>query len=164
MSFYNKKIPVLHFSTGVHEDYHRPSDTWEKLNIDGMAKVSDLTLLTALNLANAKEALNFVSLPARPPSVSGEQRGPIGVYLGTMPDYGANIDGVRVAGVSAGSPAAVAGLREGDVITKLAGSPIQNIDDLTEVLSSRKPGDEVEIVVLRVNQPLILKAILRRRG
>ncbi len=164
MSFYNKKVPVLHFSTGVHADYHRPSDTWEKLNIEGMARISDLTLLTFMNTANAREPVNFVSLPSRPPSERGEERGAIGVYLGTMPDYGADAPGVRLAAVANDSPAARAGLREGDVIVKLAGTKIQNIDDLTGALSSRKPGDEVEIVVLRMNKPLTLKATLRSRG
>jgi len=164
VSFYNKKVPVLHFSTGVHEDYHRPSDTWEKLNIEGMARISDLALLTVMYIANATESVNFVGLPSRPPSERAEERGAIGVYLGTMPDYGADAQGVRVAGVASDSPAARAGLREGDVIVNLAGAKIQNIDDLTGALSGRKPGDEVEIVVLRVNQPLTLKATLRSRG
>jgi S1-C subfamily serine protease len=117
-----------------------------------------------MSIANAKEPVHFVSLPSRPPAERGEARGGIGVYLGTMPDYGADAQGVRVAAVANDSPAARAGLREGDVIVKLAGANIQNINDLTGALSSRKPGDEVEIVVLRMNQPLILKATLRSRG
>jgi len=164
MSFYNKKVPALHFSTGMHEDYHRPSDTWEKLNIDGMARISDLALLVAMNLADAKQPVNFVSLPSRPPSERGEGRSSIRVYLGTMPDYGADSQGVRLAGVADDSPAARAGLRAGDVIIKLAGAKIQNIDDLTGALSSRKPGDEVEIVILRMNQPLSFRVTLRSRG
>lgn len=164
LSFYNKKIPVLHFSTGVHEDYHRPSDTWDKLNVDGMARISDLALLTVLNLANAKEPVEFVNLPARPRSERGDERGPIGVYLGTMPDYGASGAGVPIAAVATGSPAAHAGLRAGDVIVKLANSEIQNIEDLTDALSGRQPGDEVEIVILRDNRPVTLKATLQRRS
>jgi aminopeptidase YwaD len=164
MSFYNKKIPVLHLSTGVHQDYHRPSDTWEKLNIDGMAQISDLTLLTIIELANAKEPLQFVALPARSPSERAAPSGAIGVYLGTMPDYGADSAGVRLAGVANDSPAARAGLREGDIIIKLAGAEIMNIEDLTDVLSSRKPGDEIEIVIMRMNQPLTLKATLQSRS
>jgi peptidase M28-like protein/PDZ domain-containing protein/PA domain-containing protein len=164
MSFYNKKIPALHFSTGMHEDYHRPSDTFEKLNIDGMARISDLALLVLMNLADAKQPVNFVSLPSRPPSEHSEERSTIRVYLGTTPDYGADSQGVRLAGVADDSPAARAGLRAGDVIIKLAGAKIQNIDDLTGALSSRKPGDEVEIVILRMNQPLSLTATLRSRG
>ena len=166
MSFYNKKVPVLHLSTGVHQDYHRPSDTWEKLSIEGMARISDLALLVVLNLANAEKPMNFVSLPARPPSGSqrSEEPGAIGVYLGTLPDYGADTQGVRLAAVANDSPAVRAGLREGDVIIKLAGAKIQNIGDLTGALASCKPGDEIEIEVLRMNQPLTLKATLRSRG
>lgn len=164
MSFYRKKIPVLHFFTGVHDDYHRPTDTWEKLNIDGMAKVSDLVLLTALHLANAQQPIGFVSLPSRPPEggIAGGQE--IRAYLGTIPEYGIATEGVRLAGVSSGSPAARAGLREGDVIIRLAEKKIQNIEDLTDALSARKAGDEVEVVVLRSGKPLTLKATLSSRG
>ena len=164
MSFYRKKIPVLHFFTGVHDDYHRPTDTWEKLNIDGMAKVSDLVLLTALHLADAQQPIGFVSLPSRPPEggIAGGQE--IRAYLGTIPEYGIATEGVRLAGVSSGSPAARAGLREGDVIIRLAEKKIQNIEDLTDALSARKAGDEVEVVVLRSGKPLTLKATLSSRG
>ena len=93
MSFYSKKIPVLHFFTGTHEDYHRATDTWEKLNIEGMAKISDLVLVTALEIANRKEPIRFVSLPSRPGGSIGSARG-IRVYLGTIPDYGAVATGV----------------------------------------------------------------------
>jgi hypothetical protein len=163
LSFYNKKIPVLHFSTGVHGDYHRPSDTWDKLNIDGMARISDLVLVTALKIANSHEPMNFVSLPSRPPNDQTENRGGIGVYLGTMPDYGANSDGVRLAGVADDSPAARAGLREGDVIVKFADAKIQNIEDLAAALRNRKPGDDVSITVLRGGNPMTLTATLRGR-
>jgi len=164
LSFYNKKVAVLHFSTGVHGDYHRPSDTWEKLNIEGMARISDLALATALGVANAKEPTRFVSLPSRPPSEQSGDRRAIGVYLGTMPDYGANSPGVRLAGVVSDSPAARAGLREGDVIVKLAETNIQNIEDLTAALRNQKPGDEVTIVVLRADATVTVKTILRERG
>ena len=164
MSFYNKKIPVLHFFTGSHADYHRPTDTWEKLNIEGMARVSDLVLVTALRLANSKEPVNFVSLPARPPSAQPRDGRAIGTFLGSIPDYGVASEGVRLAGVVSDSPAARAGLKEGDVIIQLAGAKIQNIEDLTAVLRSKKPGDQVEIVVLRGDLPTTLTAILRARG
>ena len=164
MSFYNKQIPVLHFFTGNHADYHRPTDTWEKLNIEGMGKVSDLVLLSALRIANTREAPKFVSLPSRPLAESPGERPGFGTYLGSIPDYGANTDGVRLAGVTNGSPAARAGLREGDIIIQLADKKIQNIEDLTAALRGQKPGDEVAIVVLRTGKPVSLKAILRARG
>src|ERR1041384_641 len=163
MSFYSKKIPVLHFFTGTHEDYHRATDTWEKLNIEGMAKISDLVLVTALEIANRKEPIQFVSLPSRPAGTLGSARG-IRVYLGTIPDYGAVATGVRLAGVSSGSPAAQAGLREGDVIVRLGDKDIQNIEDLTEALQTHKSGDQVNVVVLRAGAPITLRATLSSRG
>jgi peptidase M28-like protein/PDZ domain-containing protein len=164
LSFYNKKISVLHFFTGNHADYHRPTDTWEKLNIEGMGKISDFVLLSALQIANADEAPIFVSLPSRPTTESTKDRQGFSTYLGSIPDYDANTDGVRLAGVTDDSPAARAGLREGDIIIQLAGKKIQNIEDLTAVLKGQKPGDEVAIVVLRTGKPVSLKAILRSRG
>jgi hypothetical protein len=163
MSFYNRKIPALHFFTGTHPDYHRPSDTWDKLNVEGMTKISDLVLATALNLANSRAPMTFVSLPARPPTGDAGETQRYGAYLGSIPDFAGIDDGVRLAGVSTGSPAALAGLRAGDVIVKLADTKIQNLEDLTVALRSRKPGDEVEIVVLRTGAPVTVKATLRPR-
>jgi hypothetical protein len=163
MSFYSKKIPVLHFFTGTHGDYHRATDTWDKLNFEGMAKISDLVLVTALEIANRKEPIRFVSLPSRPPETAGSARG-VRVYLGTIPDYGAVATGVRLAGVSSGSPAAQAGLREGDVIVRLGDKDIQNIEDLTDALQAHKSGDQVNVVVLRAGAPITFRATLSSRG
>ena len=163
MSFYSKKIPVLHFFTGTHGDYHRATDTWDKLNFEGMAKISDLVLVTALEIANRKEPIRFVSLPSRPSETAGSARG-VRVYLGTIPDYGAVATGVLLAGVSSGSPAAQAGLREGDVIVRLGDKDIQNIEDLTDALQAHKSGDQVNVVVLRGGAPITLQATLSSRG
>jgi S1-C subfamily serine protease len=121
-------------------------------------------LLTALQLADVQQPIGFVSLPSRPPEsgVAGGQG--VRAYLGTIPEYGIATEGVQLAGVSSGSPAARAGLREGDVIIRLAEKKIQNIEDLTDALSARKAGDEVEVVVLRSGKPLTLKATLSSRG
>jgi hypothetical protein len=164
MSFYNKKIPVMHFSTGVHQDYHRPGDTWDKLNVEGMTRISALALAISLNIANAKEPVNFVSLPSRSPSAEFDPQRAIGTYLGTMPDYGFDIEGVRIAGVAPNSPAFLAGLQEGDVIVRLADQKIQNIEDLTAALQARSAGDEVTVLVLRKGNSITLKATLRSRS
>lgn len=87
-----------------------------------------------------------------------------GAYLGSIPDFGSNDEGVRLAGVSEGSPAALAGLRAGDVIIKLAEIKIQNLEDLMAALRSKKSGDLVEITIVRNSQPLTLKATLRSRS
>jgi S1-C subfamily serine protease len=88
----------------------------------------------------------------------------LSTYLGSIPAYGVSTVGVELAGVSDGSPAALAGLRSGDVIVRLADKKIQNIEDLTAALQTQKPGDEVAIVVLRAGNPVTVKARLRARG
>ena len=163
LSFYNKQIPVLHFFTGSHTDYHRPSDTWDKLNYPGMAKVGDLVLGSVLAIAALPEAPAFVSLPARIPSSSTGERRVGGVYLGIIPEYSRSIDGVLLAGVAPESPAAAAGLREGDVIIQLADKKISNIEDLTDVLGAYKPADQVTIMVQRNNRTSALETTLGSR-
>ncbi len=164
ISFYTKKIPSAHFFTGTHADYHRPSDTWEKLNFEGMGKVAEFILAAAYRLAGTTESMDYVALPL-PAHLNhdGERRG-YGTYLGSIPDFERTTDGVRLAGVREGSPAALAGLREGDIIIRLAERKINNLEDLVAVLRSKKPGDAVEIIVLRDNKPLTVKAILKDRG
>lgn len=164
ISFYNRKVPVLHFFTGIHPDYHRPSDTWDKLNLEGMVKITDLVLATARQIANTKAPMNFVSLPPVPRTQVPGEKPALTTYLGSIPDYSGSDEGVRLAGVSPGSPAAIAGLREGDVIVKLGEIKIHRLEDLMLALGSQKPGDEVEIVVLRGTQPISLKAVLRAKG
>jgi hypothetical protein len=164
MSFYNRKIPALHFFTGSHPDYHRPSDTWDKINVEGMAKVSDLVLATALQVANTQKTLNFVSLPSRPPTDERNASRGYGAYLGTIPDFADNVEGVRLAGVTDGSPASVAGLQEGDVIVEFAGSKVKSLEDLAAFLGAKRPGDKVEIVIRRTSQILMVTAVLRSRG
>jgi S1-C subfamily serine protease len=124
-----------------------------------------LVLTSVLRIANAEETINFVSLPARPPATeTAQRRGGSGAYLGSIPDYGVNSEGVALIGVTEGSPAAQAGLRQGDVIIELAQKKIMNIEDLTDALGSHKPGDEIAIVLRRAGQPMTVKAILSSRG
>lgn len=164
ISFYNKKIPVLHFFTGTHADYHRPTDTWEKINFTGLVRVADLVLATAEKIAEATVPLNFVSLPQRRPGEDAEERRGYGTYLGTVPDFASTEAGVRLASVHEGSPAARAGMREGDVVIQLAEVKVENLEDLAFALRGKKPGDEVAIVVLRDGKPLTLPTVLGRRG
>jgi membrane-associated protease RseP (regulator of RpoE activity) len=162
-SFYHKQIPVLHFVTGTHPDYHRPSDTWDKLNYPGMMKVSDLTFAVADSLANQPSAPEFSSLPNRPPESSpGERRG-LSVYLGIIPEYDSLVDGLRLAGVAADSPAAAAGLQEGDVVVQFGDKKVSNIEDLTEILRAFQPHQAVHLVVQRAGQSITMTAILGAR-
>ncbi|MGZ8529503.1 MAG: M28 family peptidase [Candidatus Binatia bacterium] len=160
LSFYNKQIPVLHFFTGSHTDYHRPGDTWDKLNYTGMAQIGDFVLGSALAIAALPESPAFASLPGRPTSSETGKPRVGSVYLGIIPEYSRSIDGVLLAGVATGSPAAAAGLREGDIIIQLADKKISNIEDLTDILGAYKPADQVTIRVQRNNRTSALETTL----
>jgi aminopeptidase YwaD len=162
MSFYLKKIPVLHFFTGAHSDYHKPSDTWDKINISGEAKIAALVMNTAIALANLDNRLAVIDAP--PPSAPGDSnsRG-YGAYLGTIPDFGGSTGGVKLSGVKAGSPAEAAGLKGGDVLTSLAGKKLASLEDMTFVLRELKPGQEVEITYLRDGKEAKTKAIVGKK-
>jgi Zn-dependent M28 family amino/carboxypeptidase len=161
-SFYAKDVPVLHFFTGTHEDYHRPGDDWEKLNVEGMALVSTMVQRTVEKIASAPEPLQFVKGAAGAASVGSGQG--YGAYLGTIPDFAEIEKGVRISGVQAGSPAQTAGLKEGDVIIRVAEIEVANLEDLTFVLRQKAAGDTVQIVVLRQGEPVTLHAVLGKRS
>jgi Zn-dependent M28 family amino/carboxypeptidase len=144
-SFYARHIPVLFFFTGVHSDYHRTTDTWEKINAVGEARLLGL-------IADISERI--CGLPERPlyaRADSGEPSMPVAfrVYLGTIPDYAEEREGVTLQGVRENSPAEKAGLRAGDVIVEFDGKKIRNVYDYTYVLRDASPGKPVPIVVLR---------------
>lgn len=147
-SFYVKKIPVVHFFTGAHEDYHKPSDTWDKINADGGATVAKLVMRTALAVAAAPQRMAVIESAPPSPTGGGDSRG-YGAYLGTIPDFGGATGGVKLSGVKKGSPAESAGLKGGDVLTSLAGKKLSSLEDMTYVLRELKPGEEVEITYLR---------------
>jgi len=160
-SFTPKKIPVLHFFTGLHTDYHRPTDTWEKLNYDGEATILDVVERTVRAAADADTRLAFADGAEKPKAVA--TGGGFRVSLGIIPDYSDDPNGLRVDGVRPNTPASKAGMQDGDIITKLGSTVIKNIYDLTTVLSTATPGDVVEIVVLRDGKPLTLKTTLEGR-
>jgi hypothetical protein len=146
LSFYLRGAPVLNLFTGVHDDYHTPRDTPDKLNYDGMAAVTVLTGEIARKLAMRSDVPDYVERP-RPFQPGGRSRR---IYTGTIPDMGAtDAPGLRVAGTTAGGPAAEAGLRGGDIIVELAGMPVGNIYEFTAALDRLRIGQTVPIVVLR---------------
>jgi C-terminal processing protease CtpA/Prc len=160
-SFYGKDIPVLFFFTGVHQDYHRPSDDYEKINVRAEARVLGLVAQTAMEISRLDTQPVFSKVKGQ----AGEMqpRGELRAYLGTIPDYGEEVEGVKLSGVREGSPAAKAGLQGNDVIIEFAGVRIKNVYDYTYVLQEQKPGEAVEIVVLRNGQRIVSKATLGQR-
>ena len=148
-AFYPKGVPVLNFFTGGHDDYHRPTDTTDKLDYDGLERITKFARSLVVDLL--KEG-------ARPDYVKVERKeGPGGretlrVFLGTIPDYATEVAGVKLAGIRSGSPAEKAGLKGGDVIVEFGAQKVSNIYDYTFALDAAKIGQSVEIVVLRDGQ------------
>ena len=178
-SFVRRQVPVINFFTGLHDDYHMPSDDTALINAATGSRIASLAGECALLLANATARPVFTEAgmggpasadPANPhaaapggPAASrdGEQPVPYRVVLGTSPDMGyQNEDGVRISGVRAGTPGEAAGLKAGDVITGFDGHPVKNLEDYSVLLFRHKPGDEVTITVRRGTETLELKATL----
>ena len=162
-SFVTKKIPVLFFFSGLHSDYHKPSDTWDKINPNDAAFLLDLVSNVSAQLADAAERPAFITVVEdRPGPVSGGGTG-YGPYFGSIPDFGQVENGVRFSDVRPGSPAAKAGLKGGDVLIQFGDKPIKNLYDFTDALRRSKVGDEVEVKVLRDGQPITAKVKLEQR-
>jgi len=161
-AFYSKNIPVLFFYTGAHEDYHKPSDDFDKLNYEGMKNIvrfATRTVITVDTLSQKPDFLKTQQQMAR----SGEGRG-FRVTLGTVPDYAEGITGFKIADVRENGPAHKAGLKGGDIITKLGKYDIKSIYDYMYALESFKPGEEAEVVFTRGSETLKTKVIFERRN
>jgi Zn-dependent M28 family amino/carboxypeptidase len=139
-SFFLKKVPVLFFFTGVHEQYHTPRDTWDTLSYDGATKVTSLCRDVVLDLANRDARVAYTT----PPKREGRR-----AALGIVPAAGSDAGGVVVQGVADDGPAAKAGIREDDVITAIGETVVSSLADLGRALASKRPGDEVLVKVLR---------------
>jgi aminopeptidase YwaD len=143
-SFYQKKVPVLFFWTGLHPDYHRPSDTADKINVRGMRRVVDLAEEVVGELAAMPQRPGFEKV-----KVGGGVSPSRGPRLGIIPDYGEGGKGLEVGGVSDGGPAARAGLKKGDVITAINDRPVKNIETYMEAMSAQKRGSTITVAILR---------------
>lgn len=155
-SFYGKQIPVLFFFTGTHNDYHKPSDTSEKINYEGLTRITNF--VAAITRSIDDSLIRPTYAVAKSSGVMGGRTG-FNVSLGTVPNYADSTDGLLLDGVRDGSPAAKAGLKPGDKVIKLAGKDVRNAMDYTYVLGSMKAGEEYEIVIKRGNETLTLKII-----
>ena len=154
-SFYAKQVPVLFFWTGTHEDYHKPSDTADKINYQGEARV----LSMVLNVVRAIDRNQQRPVYAVAKSESTGRTMGFRVSLGTIPNYADSSDGLMLDGVRDDSPAAKAGMQAGDVIVKLAGRDIHNVYDYTYALGEMKAGEEYEVELMRKGERLKLKIV-----
>jgi len=154
-SFYGKNIPVLFFSTGAHLDYHTPGDTWDKINYEGMKEVSDLVFRITEELANTPERLKFRE--AGPKIEINRAIRRRGVTLGIMPDFAGNVkNGLRADLVTPGKPAALGGMKKGDIITSINGKTINNIQDYMFRMSQLRHGETISVEVLRNGKKEVL--------
>ena len=161
-SFVAKKIPVLFFFSGLHSDYHKPSDTWDKINAPSAARLLDLVGNVAVQLANADQAPAFQVVAEEKPA-SGGGGGGYGPYFGSIPDFGQNENGVKFSDVKPNSPAAKAGFKAGDVLVQFGDKPIKNLYDFTDALRRSKVGDVVDVSVMRDGKPVTAKVTLEQR-
>ncbi len=160
-SFYARKIPVLHFFTGTHPDYHRPSDDSDKLNIAGMRRVADMVVRVVEDTDAKDDRPKYVEIKGMAnlgPGDGGDRPS-----LGTIPDYSGEVEGVALTGVAPGGPAEKAGIQGGDVIIQLGDSKIGGIEDMESALRKHKPGDKVKVVVKRGKETVEVEATLGTR-
>lgn len=162
-SFYARDVPVLHFFTNTHADYHKPSDDWEKIDEAGLEKVAAVIADVTRTLATQEAPLTLQrGAGARP--AGGATAGGYGAYLGSVPDFTPVARGVLLGGVTPGSPADRAGLRKGDIIVRLGEHDVNDLQGLTDALRAHRPGDEVRVHVLREERELTLDVVLGSRS
>ena len=160
-SFYVKDVPVLHFFTGTHTDYHSPTDDVEKINSEGEVKVLNMIYDVAMAIDEMKIKPDFLKVTST--GNENKSMGSVKVYVGTIPDYSATVEGMKLAGVKEGSPAEKGGMLAEDIIIKFGNKDVKNIYDYMYAMGEYKPGDEAEIIVLRNNQEVILKVVMGSR-
>ncbi|HEV8483099.1 MAG TPA: M28 family peptidase [Blastocatellia bacterium] len=158
-SFYVKDLPVLFFFTGSHDDYHKPSDTADKINSEGASQIGEFVRKITVEIANEPQRIAFTRVKTESKPTG---RG-FAVYLGTVPNYSDQSDGLKLDGIRAGSPAERAGLQAGDVVTKLGSVPVKNVYDYTYALGELKAGEEIEVVLRRDGREVRLKITPEKR-
>jgi aminopeptidase YwaD len=152
-SFYAKQVPVLFFWTGTHNDYHKPSDTADKINYEGEARIVGFVDRIIRDLDRSDKRPTYAVAKSESQGRSTGFR----VYLGTIPNYAESNDGLKLDGVRDDSPASKAGLKAGDKIVKMAGHEVKNVYDYTYALGEMKAGQEYEVEIVRGSERLTLK-------
>lgn len=145
-SFNQAGVPCLNFFTGTHTDYHKPSDTADKINYEDLDRIVAFAAAVARRVAASPEAPMFTKVDV---PTAGAGRAGVRVFTGTIPDYGTEVKGLLLGGVIGGGPAEQAGLQKGDVIVEIAGQTIANIYDYTYALEVLKIGEPAKVVYLR---------------
>ncbi len=148
-SFYNMNIPVLHFFTGQHSDYHKPSDDFDKINYEGLNEVVNYMYAMCVEM-NAHSKLEFTKTIDPKPTNSSFK-----VTLGVMPDYMFSGVGMRIDGVKENRPAALAGLQQGDIVVRLGENKIEDMSSYMEALGKFNEGDSTEVEFIRDGKSIV---------
>jgi aminopeptidase N len=150
-SFVGRGVPAVQIFTGAHADYHRPGDTADKVDFEGLERIAEFTTELAIYLADRDEPMAFIPPGADKAAAAAPSSGGSGrrVSFGSIPDFNYTGDGVRVSGVIPESPAAQAGLKEGDLLVEFAGIAVDDLRSFSGILKGLSPGDEVDVVYLR---------------
>jgi Zn-dependent M28 family amino/carboxypeptidase len=147
-SFHAAGVPAVQLFTGPHLDYHKPTDTADKIDAEGLLKVADVAKEAVVYLANRQEFLSIELKREGKASQSGEKTARK-VSLGTMPDFAFQGAGYRLSGVVPGSPAETAGLQEGDIIIRVGETGINGMQDLSAILQKLSPGETITVIYKR---------------
>jgi hypothetical protein len=162
-SFNAKKIPVLFFFSGLHTDYHKPSDTADKINANGAMEVLSLVYGVADRLSSDPAKLPYTESKQALPQPATPRSAGYGPYFGSVPDFRDDLKGVLFSAVQDNSPAAKAGLKAGDLLVEFDGKPIQNLQDYAYALRAKQPGDRVQVVVKRNGRDVKADVLLEAR-
>ena len=171
MSFAMKKIPVLFFFSGMHSDYHSPTDTADKINFWGMEQVIRLSDRVVQMLVAAPREQYVASFDSRSMAKMGSNLSGSGgggghnASLGVIPDYSgeSSVPGSKISGTMDGTAAEKAGLKAGDIIVHFGEMQIDNLQDLSDALAKAKPGDKVRLTILRDGKQVEIDAVLGER-
>jgi aminopeptidase YwaD len=164
--FYGKDIPVLFFFSGTHDDYHKPSDDWDKLNYDGQQKIAQYVEAIVGDIDTMRTRPGFVRVQVASSGrggAGGDSRG-FSVTLGIVPDVSEGSTGMKISGIRPNGPAEKAGLKAGDIILSMGGKKILNVYDYMGILGELKAGDEVTVEVNRDGTLMELKASMQKRN
>ena len=163
-TFFMKNIPVLFLFTGVHLDYHTPADDWEKINVQGILKVVRFSEAILRNIGNAEIKPTFRKVNEdKGASYQPTDRGYSNVWFGIIPSFEDNESGLKVNGLTPGSPAEKFGIKAEDIITAINSDIIKNLGNFNSVLKKYSPGDEVDVSILRGGKKINIKLTLSSR-
>ena len=160
-SFQEAGVPAVQLFSAPHLDYHRPADTADKIDPDGLVKVASVVREVIKYLAGREEPLTVAGKPVEKNDAGPKKERK--VSLGTIPDFAYKGEGVRLSGVVPGSPAESAGLKEGDVIVRILAAPVKSLKDLSEILKTLKAGERISITFMREGREMKVETVVKER-